>query len=297
MTGALAGRFLTARSGEVGADPDGERALELAISSLVTAARAEFSLVTEDAVLVDRIAVTAELPDGAVRDLATAVSGLDREIVLAAACLAGDGAALDVLEHTYGRPLRVLVASIAGDQASDVLQDVWARLLVSRDGRLGRLADYGGRGSLMTWLRVVCAREAISIVRRRRSVALDDDALVGRLVTSHDPEVAVIHAQSSAILKRAFEHAVATLEVRERNLLRQHLLDGLTIDDLARLYRVHRATAARWLAKARDGLWAVVQRRLRDELALAPQDLDSLLRTVHDWIDLSLERVLATTHG
>ena len=153
-------------------------------------------------------------------------------------------------------------------EANDVMQTVWARLLVREGDRPARLADYSGRASLRTWLRVVMSREALSALRRRRDVALDDEVLVGRLVTSHDPSLALIGAQSSQQVKSAFEDSVAALSTRERNLLRQHLLDGLTIDELGALYRVHRATAARWLASAREAVWTTTQRSLRERLAL-----------------------------
>ncbi|MFY0535383.1 hypothetical protein [Nannocystis pusilla] len=47
---------------------------------------------------------------------------------------------------------------------------------------------------------------------------------------------------------------MAELDEQARNLLRQHLLDGLSIDQIAGLQRVHRATAARRLVRVREDL-------------------------------------------
>jgi hypothetical protein len=63
---------------------------------------------------------------------------------------------------------------------------------------------------------------------------------------------------------------------RARNLLRQHVLDGLTIDELARLYRAHRATCARWLADARSEL-ALHTRRHLVTASLPGDEVDSVL--------------------
>ena len=252
------------------------------LADLLRRARARFAISVPDDTLAAEVARLAEAP----------VDELSEELVLAAACLLGDRQAVELLDREYGHELRALIASLVGDAGKDVVQTVWARLLVADGDRPARLGDYGGRGSLLTWLRVVVSREAISMLRRRRDAALDDEALLGRLVTSHDPGLALIRAQSAREVKRAFEEAVAALTTRERNLLRQHLLDGLTIDELGGLYRVHRATAARWVASAREAVWTSTQRALRERLALSPSEVDSLLGAVREWIDLSLERVL-----
>jgi RNA polymerase sigma-70 factor (ECF subfamily) len=251
-----------------------------AFSALLTRARLRFPAITcDDATLVTLVEKSAELD----------AADLSDEIVLAAACIAGDTGALAIFDREYGPPLVTLVRGIAGDRADDIMQDVRAKLLTSTP----RLADYGGRGSLLSWLRVVAAREALSALRRdRREVALDDDTLLGKLVASHDPALALIRAESVAAIKRAFQTAVAGLDVRERNLLRQHLLDGLSIDDLAPLYQVHRVTVSRWLAAARDTVWSATQKALRADLSLTPSQVDSLLASARDYLDLSLERVL-----
>ena len=288
MGQGLVERFLAARPDELAGD-DGAR-LDAALAALIARGRARFGLATTaDAELAARIGASAELRDAA--DPAAAVAALSDELVLTAACLAGDRGAQAVLERDYRGQVAALARSIGGDHADDVVQDVWIRLLVPRGDAPGRLADYGGAGSLLTWLRVVVAREAVSALRRRRDAVVDDEVILGKLIASQDPDLALVRARSAAEVKRAFEDAVAALAVRDRNLLRQHILDGLTIDDLGALYRVHRVTAARWLSSAREAVWRATHQQLRARLQLTPSELDSLLGEVRDFIDLSLERV------
>jgi RNA polymerase sigma-70 factor (ECF subfamily) len=47
-----------------------------------------------------------------------------------------------------------------------------------------------------------------------------------------------------------FLQAFAELTRQERNLLRLHLLEGLTLEQLGGHHRVHRTTVARWLDTA-----------------------------------------------
>lgn len=53
-------------------------------------------------------------------------------------------------------------------------------------------------------------------------------------------------------MKHAIEDAAAELAPRDRALLRLHLVERASIDDIAALYRVHRATVARWIQSARE---------------------------------------------
>lgn len=101
-----------------------------------------------------------------------------------------------------------------------------------------------------------------------------------------------MRAKYVAELKRAIHDAFAALEVRQRNLLRQHILDELTIDDLARLYRAHRATCARWLADARAELGKATRKRLIASLGIDRDDVDSLLRFLDSDIELSISRMM-----
>ena len=94
-------------------------------------------------------------------------------------------------------------------------------------------------------------------------------------------------------LRAAFAVALGELEPRERTLLRQHYLDGLGIDALAPLHRVHRATCARWIEAAREKILRRVKSHLRDALDLPPSDLDSAIVLVQSQLDLSLSRHLA----
>ena len=159
-----------------------------------------------------------------------------------------------------------------------------------------KIGDYAGRGDLAAWLRISATRKALKIdaARGSRGDARRDLArsLARRRRRQRSRAQAHpldLHRASSS---RRSASAFAALEVRQRNLLRQHILDELTIDDLAKLYRVHRATCARWLADARADLGKQTRKRLVSALGTPGDELESLLRFLDSDIELSISRIL-----
>ena len=97
--------------------------------------------------------------------------------------------------------------------------------------------------------------------------------------------------------KAAFVAAIAELTPRARTLLRYHLIDRLSIDKIAAIYDVHRATAARQLAKAKETVIRATQRCLQQRLKLDSDELTSVLRLVEGNVDVSVGRLLADKSG
>jgi len=215
----------------------------------------------------------------------------DADVYLALA--AGDPAALRVFEDKLvpqiDQALRRL--RLPAGTKDEVKQTVRVDLLVGEGAP--KIADYAGRGELAGWLRVTATRKALTLLRRtHREESLDEMLLDHWPDASANPGKEHLRATYNAELKRAIHDAFASLEVRQRNLLRQHILDELTIDDLARLYRAHRATCARWLADARAELGKNTRKHLIASLGIDRDEVDSLLRFLDSDIELSISRIL-----
>lgn len=124
---------------------------------------------------------------------------------------------------------------------------------MARGDRPPGLPGYEGRAPLSAWIRVAGMRHAL---RARRDAgahteASEEDTLASA-AASDSPEATLLRSRFNQEFARCFRAALRALEPRERTLLRQHYIDGLTIDELGRLYGAHRATAARWVARAHD---------------------------------------------
>src|SRR5438128_2172894 len=81
-----------------------------------------------------------------------------------------------------------------------------------------------------------------------------------------DPELGRLKEHYAADFRLAVRGGIAALGRRERTLLRQHFIDGVSLDQLAVLHRVHRATIARWIAQARRTLLELIRASLSQRL-------------------------------
>lgn len=225
------------------------------------------------------------------------------DLFLACACIRGDRNAWRELDRRHLIRVPELIARV--DRSPGFADEIRQRLavrLAGSDGGAAKLALYTGRGALAAWLRVAAIREATHAKRGVRREA-SPDAAMNVAAPDDDPEIRLIKKKYAADFRKAFEDVLRTLSSDQRNVLKLHYLDGLTIDEVGKAYRVSRATAARWLASARDD---IVQ-RVRDSLAarlegrLAPTmrrkpgaksvpSPESMLAFVRSQLDLSLRR-------
>jgi RNA polymerase sigma-70 factor (ECF subfamily) len=179
--------------------------------------------------------------------------------------------------------------------AEEVTQRLRERLLVATPDKPPAIATYSGRGSLRGWLRVSAVQDVYRLKRRKLDRAPAVDAVAARLVAAEPtPEVALMRARHGTELARAIKDTIAELPARERSLLKLHVLDGKTIDELGVQYEVHRATVARWIVHLKQRLYDEATRRLKERLALDTQEVNSLCQALQSQLEMSLN-VLATS--
>ncbi len=269
--------------------------LEQAIDAAVAAARREWPGLPLDPARF-RAHLTERIPPGTdPADLATAVCVPD--LFLACACAVGvDGAARE-FERRYMPVAESAARRVGGspELADEVKQLVREILFVGTSGGGAAIGDFSGRGNLKAWVRVIATREALRILRRDKGrVGVQDEGLYAVLAPSDDsdPHLAYFKERYRAEFRNAFLTAVADLPRRERTALRLHVLDGLSIDEIAPMYRVHRSTAARWLSHARELLLAGTRAGLMQKLGLASAEVDSVIRLIQSNLDVTLSGAL-----
>jgi len=216
------------------------------------------------------------------------------ELRLTFACAQGDARAVAVFEQRYVVALvgeRLGRVRLAAHEVEEVRQKLREDLLVDR-GSGPRILQYTGRGDLAGFVRVSAIRIALKLVQKRERAGTHADDELDRITTERDPELAFVKDAYRPAFSAAFREAVEHLEGRERLLLRQQLVDGLSIDALGTLYGVHRSTVARWLVTAREHLLQGTREAFAAKLAVPAQELESLFGVLHSRLDLSLRSVL-----
>jgi RNA polymerase sigma-70 factor, ECF subfamily len=220
------------------------------------------------------------------------------DLYLACACARGDERAIAEFRRAFARDLDALFArpNARGVDREDLVQRLVVHLFVGEGDRPPRIVEYQGRGSLRTWLRVVALRVRLNAERR---LSDKDDPLTSRaeaaLHDEQDAELEFLKAHYRGAFRRALADALADLPASDRSLLRLQLVHGLSATGIADLYKVHRATAKRWLARVRDTVLSATRTRLQKELGVEHPELDSIMRLIGSRLEASVRRHLGTT--
>jgi RNA polymerase sigma-70 factor (ECF subfamily) len=286
----LANVFLEAReeAPEAAARDAVARALDDAIASAKSA---------HPAIVVDVAAWVRALADHSPRPLLPDMplgEMLVADHYLAFACAMGDTNAVAACDAILVRE-----AGFAADGTrmhtsvrDEAAQIVRTQLLAPRDGKPAAIGDYAGRGALRSWLRVCVSRELVRLAKAQQRSEPLEEHLIADPGYGDDPALEELKAKYRAELADAFRTALTELPARDRTLLRYQLIDGLNIDEIGTIFRVHRATAARWLAKIRDDLVSRTRSLMAASLGVDTAEAASIVRLVQSQLDMSVIRHL-----
>jgi RNA polymerase sigma-70 factor (ECF subfamily) len=234
--------------------------------------------------------LVAALPDAA-------ITRYPEDLFLACACSIGDASALRVFEELLLPPAQAAIRSIDPSPpfVDEAAQRLRTHLLVGEPGARPRITAYAARGSLRSWVGVSAARVALMMrrsSRRAKEIPEDDWTMAIGAASTGTPELDLLKQQHAAAFSAALSEAARALEPRLRSVLRMHFVDELSIDEIGAAYAVHRATAARWIQRARDTLFATTRSILAARLALSGTELDRLAALVQSQLDVSLSQLL-----
>jgi RNA polymerase sigma-70 factor (ECF subfamily) len=217
------------------------------------------------------------------------------DLYLACGCVLGLPAATRtfVSQHLAAVPRYLGHIDPSAWLAEEVAQALAVKLLVARPPDPPRIAGYGGRGPLDSWVAVAAQRAALSLLRKRDPAAPGSASdLEGALSVGLDPELRLARAEVKRQFEGGLRVALGALGARDRMLLRLSLVAGLSCQKIGKIYGVNASTASRWIARARDQVLAHLQRHLEQTHGLDPAELGSLLGLARSQIELSLSGVL-----
>lgn len=222
------------------------------------------------------------------------------DLALAIGCRDGDAEAWRHLVSTYRAPVDAFARAVLGNpsRASEIADSLWADLygLRSHDSqRRSPLEHYGGRSSLMSWLRVVVTRlEADQWRATRRMEVLDEErdgnsSVLIDATDSPDPD----RARLISALERSLRGALNALSPDDRLRLSYYCVQNLTLAQTAALIGEHESSASRNLARARTAIRDRVTRTLRREYHFSDDQISQCFEyATGDW-PFDLGRMLA----
>ncbi|WP_244239300.1 sigma-70 family RNA polymerase sigma factor [Corallococcus carmarthensis] len=229
--------------------------------------------------------------------IAPLVSGLSlAELYLACACLQGNSAAHEAFERNYLARLPERLRSLRQPDAmiDEVRQRVGVKLLVANAGHAPAIADYTGRGGLLSWVVVIASRITNKLRGQEKPSTGDDAEELFQALPAQglDPELDVMKRRHHAAFRQAVREAAATLSAEDRHLLRLHFADRLSTYEMAPLFRVNQSTISRWLKRVQQQVYAETRKRLQEQLGLSTEDFQSFIAFVDSQLDLTLSQLL-----
>jgi RNA polymerase sigma-70 factor (ECF subfamily) len=211
------------------------------------------------------------------------------ELLLVAGCAAGQRTALAAFDSRYVIPAaRRVSGRYTRLEAAELAQAMRERLLVGEG--LKRLIAWKGQGPLSAWLRSVATRLALNALPRERALSLDDEEwkdAVEHFTSASNPELALLEKNRQTELRAALTEALRRLPRREKTVLRLHVFQSLSADQLARIFHVNAATVRRWIQGARATVLENVRAMLTHTTRWSPSQLDSALAGISR-LDLGL---------
>ncbi len=218
------------------------------------------------------------------------------DLFLACACVHQVAGAVETLERHYLAELPTALAYLKQPIAflEDVCQQVRIHLLVGTSEVGPRLAEYSGRGTLLSWIRVIAVRMALRQGSPAREAATENllAALEAIPATGSDAELDLIKRHSRHEFRQAVREAFSSLAAEQRNLIRLHFIEELSTTEMAPLFQVNQSTISRRLKSARQAIFDETKRLLQERLGLSTQEFHSLLHVIDSQLDISLGQVL-----
>src|SRR6266404_4469937 len=134
--------------------------------------------------------------------------------------------------------------TLAEDLLSDVFLDVWRKA-----------AQFEARAAVPTWLLAIARFKALSAMRRRADVALDDETAAVIADPADDPEVALQHKDSAEILRQG----LARLSPAHGEVIDLVYYHGKSVKEVAEIVGISESTVKTRMFYARKKWAEVVQ--------------------------------------
>jgi RNA polymerase sigma-70 factor (ECF subfamily) len=221
------------------------------------------------------------------------------DLYLAHTCLQETPGALAAFESAHRQT--IMNAARTVDAPPSFTDEVWQRLrevlFVAKEGSRPRISQYSGQGPLAGWVATTTRRIAFRLARTNAARQfVGEEALACEFCKGGDPDLIFLKAKYKVAFNEAIVKALRELPRRERLILRLNLVQGVSLERIAKMHGVSQPTVSRWLQRARVQVLKTIRDVVRDELCIHDREFDSVLYLVRSQIDVSFSRLLGETN-
>lgn len=218
------------------------------------------------------------------------------DLYLACACIHQMPSSIDALESHYLAKLPTLLRYLNQPPMvlDDICQAVRIHLLLGTPEAGPQLAEYSGRGALLSWIRVVAVRMALKQRASTREIPTENvlAAIEALPAPGPDAEGEFIRHRYRREFREALLEAFALLSSEQRYRLRLHFIDQLSTTEMSVLFGVNQSTVSRWLKSARQAIYVGTKNLLQERLGLSSKEFTSLVNVVRSQFEVSLSQLL-----
>jgi RNA polymerase sigma-70 factor, ECF subfamily len=217
------------------------------------------------------------------------------DLYLACACASGEPRAIAALEDKYLIWVGPQVASLDASKtfADEMRQTLRIRLLMGKHDARGptepKIIQYRGKAKLASWLAVIATRTAIDLTKKEARLTELDEVL--EVASAESPELELLRGRYlgnfQTAVKDAVVEAMSVLTPEERNLLRWHLVEKLSLRKIAALRGSNVSAMSREYARIRASIRECIVEKLRAQTGLPRKELDSLMTVLISRITLT----------
>lgn len=179
------------------------------------------------------------------------------EVELAERARGREPAAIRLIIKQHNQRLYRIARSILRDdgEAEDALQEAYARAFAHLDA-------FRGEARFGTWLARIVINEALGGLRRRRAAGAEAHASATEIIpfpnSSLDPETTMAQREIRALL----EGAIDRLPEAFRIVLVARLIEGMSIEETAKLFAIAPETVKTRLHRARAALRSEMEKHI-----------------------------------
>jgi RNA polymerase sigma-70 factor len=221
------------------------------------------------------------------------------DLLIACACTKGVRAGHDLLAEMADHDIERAFGRIRPPfSLPRIHQIIWQHLLYVPDGGAPRIALYRGEVELTAYLRAIVNRLLLTLASQPKALATlattEDAILEAKTNQVEDADLRRVKTNYLAGVRLVLTHTIASLDARDRALLRDAIVERHDLASLALMYASTPEGITAAVRNAREKLEYRFKNRLAERMRISDRDHATLVRFFGAQLESALVRIQGT---